>query len=174
MQLAFGTLTPSPGGFPRYVDVSRALEDEIRTHARDPWTGPELAALLCVPFTNAGDLAEQVLHALASGRLVHEPWAPSPLAPQVRTPQTPLAQLAADEAPLVAEYAVVLELVGWDDAPISRAEYRLVDPEGRVHTGHLDAQGRAEITGLRKAGACAVSFPEFDRRAWEYVAAHPL
>lgn len=34
--------------------------------------------------------------------------------------------------------------------------------------------GRAEIEGIRKAGACQVSFPEFDNGAWTYVSAHPL
>ena len=174
VRLAFGTLTASFGGFPRFTTVSGQLEAQIRERARDPWHGSELAALLGIAFTDADDVADRVLTALGSGRLVYEAWAPSPGSAHACTRLTALSSLAGEEAEPLVMYAVILELVGWDDAPVAGAAYQLVDPDGRTHAGTLDAEGRAEITGLRSAGDCAVCFPEFDRRAWDYISAHPM
>lgn len=63
---------------------------------------------------------------------------------------------------------VEIELVGEDDEPIPGARYRVTLPGGAVREGELDEDGRARLDGV-PPGACRVSFPELDERAWEPV-----
>ncbi len=85
-----------------------------------------------------------------------------------------LVSLAEGEEEDLSVHAVVLLLLDTEDRPVSGAQYRMVDPDGRTHRGQLDGDGRAEVRDIRSAGACKVSFPEFDNGAWAYVSAHPL
>jgi hypothetical protein len=63
----------------------------------------------------------------------------------------------------VEEHWVGLELQ-WDNGlPVDGAAYIVIAPDGRKFTGVTDTQGRALVVGLRSAGQCRISFPEFDR-----------
>ncbi len=174
IQLGFGRLQVSTFGFPQPTRVTREVELELEAFAASHDGARALADLLDTWSDAPRVLIERALRALESGRLQYEAWAP---VVQVtgRPPQADwLAALAGDEPTEIPVHAVVLELVDLRDRPVAGAQYHLVDPEGRAHRGILDHEGRAEIREIRKSGACKVSFPEFDSRAWTYVSAHPL
>lgn len=174
MQLSFGRLQVSRTAFPQVADLHRRVELEILAFAETPWGARELADLLETTPDSPERIAEKVLRALACGALEYDAWAPpAGLVGATATP-TALTELSVEELPELAIHAVVLELIDTQDRPVARAAYRLLDPEGRTHTGILDGGGRAEIHNIRKAGHCKVSFPEFDNLAWTYVHAHPL
>ena len=173
--LAFGSLVVSNAGFPTLAEVPHAVISEVRALALSARGRDELARLLDLgPAPH--HLAERVLEALSRGQLVYEAWAPSRSAAQTPdvAPNPSLAELAGDEPEDLVLHAVVLELVDGDDLPVPRAEFRLIDPEGRTHEGRLDHEGRAEVEGIRKPGACKVCFPEFDQSSWDYIHATPL
>jgi len=174
IHLGFGRLHVSTHGFPQSMQVSRAVELELEAFAASPDGARALADLLDTWPDTPHVLVERALLALGSGRLQYETWAPAAGVAGPRHETRWLADLAGDEPAVIPVHAVVLELVDQQDHPVVGAQYHLVDPEGRAHRGVLDHEGRAEIDGIRKAGACKVSFPEFDNGAWTYVSAHPL
>ncbi|HZS38251.1 MAG TPA: hypothetical protein VFF06_15545 [Polyangia bacterium] len=45
--------------------------------------------------------------------------------------------------------------------PVPFARYRIVTPDGDVHTGRLDKNGDVYIDHIRKSGDCQFSFPDY-------------
>lgn len=176
MQLSFGRLQTSGESFVRFADVPRHVELEVLEFAATLSGARALGDLLDTPFVESSHaVAERTLEALASGRLEYVAWSPAEGLTVSSVPDTDLAALAAEEwGEEVPIHAVVLELIDAQDRPVAGASYRLLDPEGRTHSGNLDHEGRAEIRQIRKAGNCKVSFPEFDNGAWSYIHAHPM
>ncbi len=177
VQLSFGQLRVSPSGFPRFVEPAREVEFEVLAFAATPSGCREFAALLDEPAEDTPErIVERVLHELASGRLEYDRGMPSgggsAFGPRVENHD--LAELATDDPEAELLHAVVIELADTEDRPIPGVAFDLVDPDGRTHSGHLDDEGRAEVGSIRSSGNCKVSFPEFDNRAWTYVAAYPL
>lgn len=172
--LGFGRLVVSTRRFPQPTNVPREVELELEALVGSPDGSRALGDLLDTWSASPGALMEQALRALGSGRLHYEAWTPSPGLIEPRRESRRLEELVSDEPDETPLHAVILVLVDLQDRPVPGARYHLVDPEGRNHHGVLDRLGRVEIEGIRKAGACKVSFPEFDSRAWSYVSAHPL
>lgn len=173
--MAFGSLVVSNVRFPIIADVPREVESEVMALAASARGRDDLARLLDLG-PGSDRVAQRALEALARGRLAYEAWTPSPTAvlPPDADEDVNLSDLAEDEPEELVLHTVVLELVDGDDVPVPRAEFCLVDPEGRTHKGRLDHEGRAEVEGIRKSGDCKVCFPEFDQTAWDYVHAAPL
>jgi hypothetical protein len=45
--------------------------------------------------------------------------------------------------------------------PVPFARYRIVTPDGVVHTGRLDGNGDVYIDHIKKEGDCDISFPDY-------------
>lgn len=67
----------------------------------------------------------------------------------------------------VDEHWIAIELVGEDDEPVPGARYEITLPDGKLIRGRLDAQGRAEVSGIEQPGMAQISFVELDQDAWE-------
>jgi hypothetical protein len=61
---------------------------------------------------------------------------------------------------------IEIELVGEDGSPCPGEKYRVKCPDGSVKTGSLDESGFTRIA-LDRPGTCGISFPDFDKDAWE-------
>lgn len=59
---------------------------------------------------------------------------------------------------------IEVELTGDDGSPIAGARYWIKSPDGKVHEGRLDAEGRARVDGI-PAGQCEVRWPDLDDEA---------
>lgn len=174
VQLSFGRLLVSTFGGPRLTTLPFAVEREVLAHASTPEGARVLADLLDAFPDTPERTAQRVLEALECGRLQYEGWSPPTSLAGPRDVADPLTELASEEEEQLVVHTVILELLDTQDRPVAGAAYTVVDPSGRAHSGSLDAQGRAEIREIKKAGNCKVCFPEFDSRAWTYVSAHPL
>ena len=64
---------------------------------------------------------------------------------------------------------IEIELIGEDGQPIPWMEYQVTLPDGKQLRGYLDASGFSRIDAIPQAGDCQVSFPEFDREAWQFI-----
>ncbi len=159
---------------PRVIDVPRAVELDVFACTSQPTGCRALAELVGLTDSHPPNVQEEILRALARGRLVYETW--SGFHSRVGDSADPvdLSELSAEESEIVAMHSVVIELVGEDDEPIPHVAYQLLDPDGRTRRGRLDGDGRAEVHDISKAGTCKVCFPDFDEEAWEYISAVPL
>ena len=61
-----------------------------------------------------------------------------------------------------------IELIDKDDKPVAMIRYKVVGPDGAVHTGLTDPDGRARIEGL-SPGACTVTFPDLHAGEWGHA-----
>ena len=177
---AFGTLRTSGfeltanGGPPLAGRTSPDIEAELRHHGSTPEGMRELARLAGVEGIASESVIDHVLEELARGRIVVEPRRALPmLCAPLEAHEVDLSDLVVLE-PSVETFAVELQLVDQDDAPVSGAEYRLRLPDGSVRIGTLDERGFAREDGLHSADPCEVSFPQFDGQSWSYVHACPL
>lgn len=59
-----------------------------------------------------------------------------------------------------------VELVDEQDKPITGELCHITVPDGRVYKGSTDQHGKVRIDGF-EAGDCKITFPRFDREAWE-------
>jgi hypothetical protein len=82
--------------------------------------------------------------------------------------QPPDAGRAFDSV-VATTYWIEIELIGADDRPVGDVAYTLRTPAGHLILGRLDTTGYARVDGLQSPGMCAVSFPELDQDAWEFV-----
>lgn len=174
VSLPFGDLTAGAFGFPQPTSVPHDVQRELVAFASSPDGRRDLADLIDVGLGTAPGVIDQVLWALETGRLTYTARLPSSAVIGPSDHVFELAELAQDEEEELSIHAVVLLLLDTQDRPVVGARYRVIDPDGRSHRGQLDTDGRAEIRDIRSAGACKVSFPEYDNGAWAYVSARPL
>lgn len=115
------------------------------------------------------EIRQRMERALAMGRLS--------LVPHVRTLRPvcnvleaadPLAAdlVESNEAEVTATHTLEITLVDDEGEPVGGERYRVEQPDGEVIEGHLDANGRALLTGIEGSGNCLVSFPRWDEGAW--------
>jgi hypothetical protein len=70
---------------------------------------------------------------------------------------------------IVETYSLMIELIDADENPVPNEPFRVKLPDGVIETGTLDAEGKAYITGITRAGSCKVCFYERDAGAWSQV-----
>jgi hypothetical protein len=63
---------------------------------------------------------------------------------------------------------VGIAMVDDEGKPVPGQKYRVKTPDGVVHEGTLDAQGKAMISNL-DPGNCEISFPDIDGKEWKAV-----
>ena len=78
-------------------------------------------------------------------------------------PERPMGG-ACEECSTMLQW-IEIELVGEDGVGIPRAEYLVVTPDGREHTGVTGANGVARLENIRP-GECKITFPKLDKDAW--------
>jgi hypothetical protein len=61
---------------------------------------------------------------------------------------------------------IEIVLVDQENQPAPGVAYKIVGPDGSLHTGSLDQNGFARVDGL-PAGTCQVSFPDLEDAVWE-------
>ncbi|MGI8468498.1 MAG: type VI secretion system Vgr family protein [Pyrinomonadaceae bacterium] len=61
---------------------------------------------------------------------------------------------------------IKIKMVDEAGNPAAGKRYRVTTPNGRVASGSLDKDGKAEVKGI-DPGNCKVSFPDLDKDAWE-------
>jgi hypothetical protein len=61
---------------------------------------------------------------------------------------------------------IEIVLVDQENQPAPGVAYKIVGPDGALHTGALDQNGFARVDGL-PAGTCQVSFPDLEDAVWE-------
>jgi len=67
---------------------------------------------------------------------------------------------------------IEIELAGEDDQPVPWERYEVTTPDGEMHRGFLDRQGKARVEFIAP-GACQVTFPELDADAWDWLGGSP-
>lgn len=63
---------------------------------------------------------------------------------------------------------IEIELIGEDGEPIPNEKYKIILPDGSEKNGILDQNGWARVECPDK-GDCEVSFPDLDKKAWEFI-----
>ena len=61
---------------------------------------------------------------------------------------------------------IEISLVDEEDQPVPGEAYRITLSDGSEAEGALDGDGKARLEGIPR-GACQITFPDLDRRAWE-------
>ena len=61
---------------------------------------------------------------------------------------------------------VKIKLVDEAGKPVPGVRYRVTTPGGRVASGSLNKEGKAEVKGI-DPGNCQITFPDLDQAAWE-------
>ena len=109
-----------------------------------------------------------VERALADGLLplgrVKEPRPPGSIIDV--DPPDPLVPGEDDDDVVTETHTLELELQDPEGKPVPSAAYRVKLPDGEIRTGNLNAQGKAALAGIKKAGSCEVTFTQYDQDAW--------
>jgi type VI secretion system secreted protein VgrG len=61
---------------------------------------------------------------------------------------------------------IKIKMVNEAGEPVPGVRYRVTTPSGRVASGTLNKEGKAEVKGI-DPGNCQVTFPDLDKDAWE-------
>lgn len=61
---------------------------------------------------------------------------------------------------------VKIKMVNEAGEPVSGISYKITTPSGRVDSGTLDKEGKAEVKGI-DPGSCEITFPDLDQDAWK-------
>jgi len=61
---------------------------------------------------------------------------------------------------------IKIKMVDEEGKPVPGIRYKITTPDGRVKSGSLNKDGKAEVKGF-DPGSCKVTFPELDQEAWE-------
>ena len=125
VQLSFGRLRVSRGGFPRIVELPPHVELEVLAFAETPWGARTLADLLDVEPKSPQQIADALLHALSRGDLEFDAWTAAPVGFSAVAEPAELTELAGHEPHVVPNHAVVLELIDTEDRPVAGAAYHL-------------------------------------------------
>ena len=79
--------------------------------------------------------------------------------------QSDRAMGSACEECTAKQHWLEVVLVGEDAAGISGAEYLVITPDGREHSGVTDAKGVGRLQNI-PPGQCRITFPKLDRDVW--------
>jgi type VI secretion system secreted protein VgrG len=66
-----------------------------------------------------------------------------------------------------AKHWIAIKLTDADGVPVAGEKYQVTLPDGSVSAGTLDANGKARIDGISKAGECQITFPGLPGQSWE-------
>ncbi len=81
-------------------------------------------------------------------------------------PEVPGHDFPEQPPPPARTSFIDIELLDDLQRPVPGERWEITDPEGRVHRGTTDSQGRAHLGGI-VAGVCQIRFPRLDADAWE-------
>jgi hypothetical protein len=74
---------------------------------------------------------------------------------------------AVEPCPLAKTW-IEITLVDVEGNPVAGQNYQITAPDGKVVKGKLDGKGFAHVDGVQ-SGSCAITFPDLDGEAWEWV-----
>lgn len=163
---------------PKFVELPQGLGQDLLWHGGTEHGFRQLLDFMGAPYDSSlRDVVQAILKDAEVGKLrfVGTPCS-SALASAPGNSPTDIVDLGAgaEAIDLGIRHAIVIELIGEDERPVSGVEYQVVLPNGEIREGALDENGRAELLELVDPGACKISFPTLDKDAWEYVHASPL
>jgi hypothetical protein len=92
---------------------------------------------------------------VAHGRLGHGSTTATPEPPPPVAPPPPVKPKTWIEIELLTEAGV----------PVPNERYAIKIPDGTTQSGRTDRRGQARVDGI-DPGACEISFPDIDGRAW--------